>query len=69
MKRTTDLYCPHCDANIVKSYGDSTKMRSKLIKWDRNGMVAVCKSCSGDVPIKADFIKSIQDTFVFEIDK
>lgn len=62
-----DLDCPHCKANIVKSYGDTVKMRSKLLKWDQGGMYAVCKSCSGEVAITLDLMKSIQAKFIYEV--
>lgn len=62
-----DLDCPHCKSNIVKSYGDEVKMRSKLLKWDKDGMFAVCKSCNGEVPITIDLMKSIQAKFIYEV--
>lgn len=63
-----DLDCDACGANIIKSYGEETKMRSKLLKWDRNGMYAVCKGCGHEIPIGVDLLKSIQSRFVYEVD-
>jgi predicted RNA-binding Zn-ribbon protein involved in translation (DUF1610 family) len=62
----TELDCPHCGAAIIKSYGEEVKFRSKLIRWDRHGMFAVCKSCGEDVPVSVDLLKSIQSSFTYE---
>jgi len=62
-----DLDCPHCRGNIVKSYGDTVKMRSKLLKWERGGMFAICKACGTDVPIDLELMKSIQAKFIYEV--
>jgi hypothetical protein len=62
-----DLNCPHCDANMIKSYGSETKFRTKLIRWDLGGMFAVCKGCGEDVAIGFEMLKSIQSSFVFEV--
>ena len=61
--------CPECKNNIMKSYDLEVKLRAKLIKWTQKGMFAICKSCGGDVPIDAEILKSIQSTFVYEIDE
>jgi transcription elongation factor Elf1 len=63
----TDLDCPKCGTNIVKSYNNEAKLRCKLVKWDRNGMFAVCKSCDKDVSIDQEFLKAIQSSFIFEV--
>lgn len=63
-----DLNCPHCDASVIKSYEAETKMRSKLIKWNRHGMFAVCKSCNFEVPIKSTILKSIESQFSYEVE-
>jgi phage terminase large subunit GpA-like protein len=62
-----DLDCPSCGQNMIKSYENEAKFRAKVLKWDRNGMFAICKSCSHEVPITLDFMKSIQSTFVYEV--
>lgn len=64
-----DLDCPKCRGNIIKSYNEEAKLRCKMIKWDRNGMFAVCKSCGEDVQIGSELIKSLQSSFVYEIKK
>ena len=64
-----DLDCPKCGQSVIKSYDNEAKLRTKLLKWDQNGMFAVCKSCSHDVPISVDLMKSIQSTFIFETKK
>jgi transcription elongation factor Elf1 len=64
-----DLNCPHCGQSVIKSYDKEVKCRTKLLKWDSNGMFAICKSCNHDVPITVELIKSIQSTFVFETKK
>jgi hypothetical protein len=69
MKAQNTLDCPHCGYNVVKSYGNETKMRSKVVRWDHKGMFAVCKACDGEVPITLELIKSIQSSFVFEVSK
>lgn len=61
------LECEHCDAEIIKSYGNEAKLRSKLIKWNERGMFAVCKSCGHDQPIHTDVLKSLQTSFVYEV--
>lgn len=66
-KNDLDLDCEKCGSNIIKSYGNETKMRSKLLKWDKNGMVVVCKGCGHEVPIEVDLLKSIQSRFVYEV--
>lgn len=63
-----DLNCHKCQASIVKSYGTETKMRSKLIKWNQDGVFAVCKSCGHEVPIGSEILKSIESRMSYEID-
>ena len=62
-----DLDCPKCGTNIVKSSNNEAKLRCKLVKWDRGGMFAVCKSCNKDVEIDTEFLKAIQSSFVYEV--
>jgi len=54
---------------VVKSYGGETKLRAKLLKWNKDGMFAVCKGCGTDIGITIDLIKSIQSGFVYEIEE
>jgi len=65
--KKVEVECPHCRDSIVKSYGDEVKMRSKLLKWNRSGMFAVCKSCGTDVAINPDVMRAIQSSFVYEV--
>lgn len=67
MNKKIDLDCPNCGHNMIKSHGDHAKFRMKLIRWDHNGMAAVCKSCGQDVPVSLELLKSIQSSFTFEI--
>jgi transcription elongation factor Elf1 len=69
MSRARDIDCPKCGAKMLKSYATEAKFRAKLIKWDRSGMYAICKGCNTDVAISVDLMKSIQSSFVFEVDK
>ena len=66
--KKSDLQCPNCSVDVAKSYDDSVKLRVKLLKWTRDGMFAICKACGHDVPIKVDFIKSVQSKLVYEVD-
>ena len=61
--------CPDCSTSIIKSYDAEVKLRAKVIKWTKEGMFAICKSCKQDVPIDMDVLKSIQSTFIYEIDE
>ena len=63
-----DLFCPNCNNKIIKSDPHEAKMRIKLIKWNRDGMFAVCKGCGNDVPVEIEFLKSLQLQFSFVID-
>jgi DNA-directed RNA polymerase subunit M/transcription elongation factor TFIIS len=69
MSQKIDVDCPECGANMIKSYAEEAKFRCKLIKWDKEGMKAICKSCDHEVPISVDVLKSVESTFVFEADK
>jgi len=64
-----DLDCPKCKTNMIKSYRNEAKLRLKMVIWNKDGMFAVCKGCSHEVPIEVDMIKSIQHSFVYEIKK
>jgi hypothetical protein len=43
-------------------------MRAKLIKWDKEGMCAVCKSCGHEEPIGFEVVKSMTK-FTYEVDR
>ena len=62
-----NLDCKQCDSSIIKSYGSEAKMRSKLIKWNQDGMFAVCKSCGTENEVNMDVLKSMQSSFVYEV--
>jgi len=62
------LSCPGCKSGMIKSYNGEAKLRAKLVKWNQDGMFAVCKSCGDDVPIKVDILKSLQSTFRYVIE-
>ena len=68
MQEETELQCPHCSSKILKASDNDVKMRVKLIRWDKGGMFAVCKSCTGDVRVDEDILKSIRSRFVYEVD-
>lgn len=63
------LNCSTCGLSMVKSTATEAKLRVKLIKWDRDGMHAVCKSCGNEMPIDIDLLKSIESRFVYEVDE
>lgn len=63
------IKCPNCSDALVKSYNDEVKMRATLIKWNKNGCFAVCKSCKQDVEVNLDILKGIQTKFVYETQK
>lgn len=62
-----NLDCPKCRGSIIKSYGEETKFRSKLIVWNTKGMFAVCKSCNAEVEVDPELLKSIKSSFVYEV--
>ena len=66
MKR---LNCPHCKTNIAKSINGEVKMRVKLLKWNDEGVFAVCKACTQDVPISLDFFKALSSRYIYEAKK
>jgi len=63
------LDCPFCKLDLIKSHGNEVKMRVKVVKWNQDGMFAVCKACGQEVPITVNILKSIQSAFVYEINK
>lgn len=63
----SDLNC-RCGQNIIKSGDTEAKLRCKIVKWDRGGMKAVCKACDFEVPISIELMKSIQSSFVYEVE-
>lgn len=66
MKDKLTISCPHCHNGISKFEDNEVKMRVKLVKWNNEGMFAICKGCGKDVPIDFDFMKSIQIKFLHE---
>ena len=62
------LTCPKCKDSVIKSFDGEVKLRAKILKWNEHGMFAICKSCGVDVPIEAEILKSIQDTFRYVIE-
>jgi len=61
--------CPNCRDNLVKSTDTEVKMRVALVKWNKDGVFAVCKACKTDVEISPDVLKSINTKFTFETKK
>jgi len=68
MVNKADLKCHGCNADIIKSYKTEAKLRAKIIKWNKDGMFAICKSCGIEVPVDENLLRSLQDTFIYEID-
>lgn len=69
MQKEKELFCEKCNSQIVKSYGSEYKLRAKLIKWDSDGMFAVCKSCGHEESINSEILKSMSSHFSYEIDE
>jgi transcription elongation factor Elf1 len=69
MKKSHDIDCPKCGTNMLKSYSDEAKFRMKVIVWNKDGMFAVCKSCSHEVKMDIDALKDIETKFSYEVDK
>ena len=46
----TDIACP-CSEIIMKSQGDVSKIRSKILIIKGNSVRAVCKSCGFEIPV------------------
>lgn len=64
---TCDLTC-RCGNKLAKSQNGEVKLRVKLVKWNRNGMFAVCKSCGDDVPVDVEFLKGLESSFAYEVE-
>lgn len=65
-----NIKCPKCSEQITKSYPNGDiKMRAKVFVWSKEGLIAVCKSCTADVSINFDILKSIQTKFTYEVSK
>lgn len=43
--------CPHCPEVMVKSQGDVTKIRPKILIIKEDGTYGVCKGCSSEVKL------------------
>lgn len=54
---------------ILRSYGDSVKLRATLLKWSSDGFYAVCKGCKRDVRMDFEILKSIQTKFEYFVKK
>ena len=61
------MNCGKCSGSMIKSFGAEAKMRMKLIKWNAQGMFAVCKSCGHENEITPELLKSVQNSMVFEV--
>lgn len=46
----TDIACP-CSEIIMKSQGEVSKIRSKILIIKGNSVCAVCKSCGFEIPV------------------
>lgn len=40
-----------CGELIIKSDGDTVKIRSKILVMKKSGSYAICKSCNGEVKV------------------
>jgi len=69
MSKREFLTCPGCNTDIIKSHGEEVKLRAKLLKWNQDGMFAVCKACGIDVSVDSAILKSIQSKFEYIIDE
>lgn len=67
MQEACEARCPKCGDQIVKSYRDEVKLRSKLLKWTAKGLFAACRNCGDDVAISLDLLKSIETRFEYEL--
>lgn len=45
------LSCPHCSEEIIKSVGETVKMRAKVTVFRDGGCFAVCRGCSTEVAV------------------
>ena len=45
------LYCSNCDELVVKSVGESTKIRSKVLVIRDGDTYAVCKGCGKELEL------------------
>lgn len=67
---TDIIKCPNCNDALIKSYSnDEVKLRATLIKWNKDGCFAVCKSCKQDVEVDLDILKEIETNFTYETKK
>ena len=53
--------CPNCKSDILKAHGPEVKCRAKIIKWNEDGMFAICKVCGVDVPISNAEVKVVEE--------
>lgn len=45
------LCCTSCGDVIIKSTGEDTKIRSKVLIVKSDSVVAVCKGCGEEIPV------------------
>lgn len=45
------LNCSKCDSQILKSNGDSVKLRAKVIVVKDDATFAVCKGCNSEIQV------------------
>lgn len=59
MKKAFDQIECHCGEIILKSYGSVTKLRSMLLVFDNNNVMAKCRKCKSEhaIPIKIEMMK------------
>ncbi len=45
------LCCTKCGEVIIKSIGDSTKIRAKILVVKSDQTYAICKGCDSEIPV------------------
>lgn len=57
---SNNLYtCPHCHDLIIKSQGNETKIRSKVLIFRGDSCYVVCKGCDNEVLAPLSFDETI----------
>lgn len=60
------LCCAHCGEIVIKSVGNETKIRSKVLVVRDDQVIAVCKGCSSEIPVPLqvdeEMVKSLAKT-------
>jgi hypothetical protein len=64
-----NIKCP-CGELILKSYGNVTKLRSMLLVFNENNVMAKCRRCKSEhsIPIKIEMMKKGKADLHFVID-